>query len=165
VLVYQKGAWILHMLRILMLDLRTMNEDRFTGMLQEFYRTYNGGRVSTADFQRMVERHMGAPMDWFFKQWVYGTDLPTYRVAYKTEPAGNGQYRVKLRVEQQDVSDDFQMSVPVALDLGERRTARVRVTVKGPSSELELPLLAAEPKGLRFADLEAVLGEVKMVGW
>lgn len=165
VIVYQKGAWILHMLRILMLDLRTMNEDRFTGMMQDYYRTYSGGRASTADFQGVVERHMGESMDWFFKQWVYGTDLPTYRVAYRTEPAGNGQYRVKLRVVQEDVPDDFQMWVPVALDLGEHRTARVRVSVSGRSSEIELPLMPGEPKSLRFNDLEGVLGEVKMVGW
>ena len=165
ILVYQKGAWVLHMLRILMLDLKTMNEDRFTATMQDFYRTYNGRRASTEDFQRIVEQHAGFSMDWFFQEWVYGTAIPTYRVAYKTEPAGNGQYRVKLRVAQEGVPDDFRTYVPVALDLGSNRVARVRVNVTGPSSEIDLPLLPAEPKALKFNDLDGVLCDVKMVGW
>ena len=36
-IVYEKGAWLVHMLRVLMLDLKTMNEDRFTSGMREFY--------------------------------------------------------------------------------------------------------------------------------
>jgi len=85
-IVYKKGAWVVHMLRMLMLDLKTMNEDRFTLMMQDFYKSYQGKRASTADFRRIVERHTGADMGWFFDEWVDGTALPTYRVAYRTEP-------------------------------------------------------------------------------
>ena len=42
VLVYQKGAWVVHMLRIMMLDLKTMDEGRFTEAMREFYGTYQG---------------------------------------------------------------------------------------------------------------------------
>ena len=72
-MVYKKGAWVVHMLRILMLDLKTMNEDRFTETMQDFYRSYQGQRASTDDFRRVVERHAGTDMGWFFDQWVYGT--------------------------------------------------------------------------------------------
>ena len=61
-MVYKKGAWVLHMLRILTLDLKTMNEDRFTGIMREFYQSYQGQRASTDDFRRVVERHIGADM-------------------------------------------------------------------------------------------------------
>jgi hypothetical protein len=163
--VYKKGAWVMHMLRILMLDLKTMNEDRFTGMMKEFYRKYEGRRASTEDFQRVVERHIGTEMGWFFDQWVHSTAIPTYRVAHRSEPAENGQFRVRLKVRQEGVPESFQMYVPVTLDLGKDRVARVRVKVKGPVSEIELPLMPAEPKSVKFNDLEGVLGEVKTVGW
>ncbi len=165
VLVYQKGAWVLHMLRILMLELRTVKEDRFTAMMQDFYRTYRSRRASTEDFQRIVERHIGMSMNWFFTQWVYGTEIPRYRVAYETDRADDGQYRVTLRVEQDNVPDDFQMYVPVTVDLDQNRQGRFRVNVRGPQSEIVLPLLPAEPKGVKFNDLEGVLCDVKMVGW
>ena len=40
--VYPKGAWVLHMLRTLMIDFKTMNEDRFTNMMRDFYQSYEG---------------------------------------------------------------------------------------------------------------------------
>jgi aminopeptidase N len=165
VIIYKKGAWVLHMLRIMMLDLKTMNEDRFTDTMRDFYTSYQGKRASTADFRRVAEQHAGIDLGWFFDQWVYGTAVPSYRVAYRTQPPEDGKYRVTLRVRQENVPDDFQMYVPVAIDLGNNQTARLRVKVKGPSSDIDLPLLPGQPKAVRFNDLDGVLGEVKMVNW
>ncbi len=163
--VYKKGAWVVHMLRILMLDLKTMNEDRFTQTMQDFYRTYEGRRASTADFRRVVEQHTGTDMGWFFDQWIYGAAVPTYKVATRTEKMSDGQYRVRLQVEQEGVPSTFLAYVPVTVDLGKDRVARVRVKVTGAQSALELPPMPAEPKGIKFNDLEGVLADVKTVGW
>ncbi len=165
VLVYKKGAWVMHMLRIMMLDLKTMDETRFTSTMREFYSTYRGKRASTEDFRQVAEKHIGADLGWFFDQWIYRTEIPTYRVAYRSDPAENGQFRVKLKVKQENVGEDFQMYVPVTLDLGNDRVARVRVKVRGPTSEIELPLMPSKPKAIRFNDLDGVLAEVKMVDW
>ena len=163
--VYKKGAWVVHMLRILMLDLKSMNEDRFTQTMGDFYRSYQGQRASTADFRRVVERHTGTDMGWFFDQWIYGTAIPTYKVAYRTERMEDGQYRVRLQVQQEGVPENFLAYVPVTLDLGKDRVARVRVKVTGARSDLELPPMPAEPKAVKFNDFEGVLADVKMVGW
>ncbi|MBA3554578.1 MAG: hypothetical protein H0W29_07470 [Gemmatimonadales bacterium] len=163
--IYKKGAWVVHMLRVLMLDLKTMREDRFTGMMRDFYRRYEGRRASTDDFRRVVERHTKADMAWFFDQWVHSTAIPTYRVAHRIEPTADGQFKVRLQVRQENVPADFQAYVPVTVDLGKAGTARVRVKVKGPRTDLELPLMPAQPKGVEFNDLEGVLAEVKTAGW
>jgi peptidase M1-like protein len=165
VIIYKKGAWVVHMLRIMMLDLKTMNEDRFTETMRDFYTSYQGKRASTADFRRVAERHAGIDLGWFFDQWVYGTAVPSYRVAYRTQPADGRKYRVTLRVQQDNVPADFRMYVPVTIDLGNNQTARVRVKVQGASSDIDLPLLPGKPKAVRFNDLGGVLGEVKMVDW
>src|SRR5213078_3227472 len=83
---YEKGAWVLQMLRNMLLDTRTMSEDRFIATMQDFYTTYRGKRATTNDFQKVVERHVGQPMDWFFNEWVYGTAVPTYTFSWTTEP-------------------------------------------------------------------------------
>jgi hypothetical protein len=165
VIVYKKGAWVLHMLRMLTLNLQTMSEQRFKEIMGDFYASYRGKRASTIDFQRVVEQHVGQPMDWFFREWVDGWQIPTYSVATHTEPAENGQFRVKLRVLQENVPDDFLMYVPVTLDLGDNKVARVRVKVQGRRTEVELPLMPSRPKEVRFNDLHGVLAEVKNVGW
>ena len=164
-IVYQKGAWVVHMLRVLMLDLKTMNEDRFAGTMKDFYRKYEGRRASTEDFRRVVEKHAGVDMGWFFDQFVYGAEIPTYRVAHRAEKTADGQWKVRLRVRQENVPESFRMYVPVTLDLGKKQLARFRVKVEGPVTELELPPVPAEPKKVTFNDLEGVLAEVKSAGW
>ncbi len=162
-IVYKKGAWVAHMLRGLMIDLKTMNEDKFKAMMRDFYTSYRGKRASTDDFRRVVEAHAGTDMNWFFDQWVKGTAIPTYRVATVTEPADAGKVKVTLHVAQDNVPESFQMYVPVMLDFGDKRIARLRVLVKGRQSKIELPLLPEAPKRIVFNDLEGVLADVKMV--
>jgi hypothetical protein len=164
-IVYEKGAWVLHMLRAMMVDLKTMNEDRFAGMMKDFYQTYRGKRASTADFQRMVEQHTGQDMGWFFSQWVYRSAIPTYRVAYQFVDAPDGKYVVKVRVRQLDVPEDFQMYVPIGIELGKDQWVRVRKKVTGPLTEFELGPLPSKPKSVKFNDLDGVLADVKMEGW
>ena len=77
----------------------TMNEDRCTETMRDLYRTYQGKRASTEDFRRVAEQHAGTDLGWFFDQWIYGTEIPSHRVAYRFEPAEGGQYRVKLKVQ------------------------------------------------------------------
>ena len=111
--VYEKSAWVLQMLRNMMIDFPTMNEDRFTAMMQDFYQEYRGRRASTHDFQRVVERHTGQSMDWFFKQWIDGTAIPTYTFSWHAEADTAGKHALHLRVRQDDVPSDFTMPVPV----------------------------------------------------
>ncbi|MGH7498947.1 MAG: hypothetical protein ACREL3_08865 [Gemmatimonadales bacterium] len=146
-------------------DCDNVGEDRFTETMHDFYKKFEGRRASTEDFRRVVERHAGTDMGWFFGQWVYSTAIPTYRVSYRTTRLDEGQFRVKLHVVQENVPDDFQMYVPVTLDLGKDRAARLRVKVSGPTSDIELPPMPAEPKALHFNDLEGVLADVRMVDW
>jgi peptidase M1-like protein len=165
IMIYEKGAWVLHMLRIMMLDLGTMKEDRFTETLRDFYQSYRGAPATTDDFRRVVERHMGVPMDWFFDEWVKGTAIPTYHVAWSPQPAANGRYTVRMRITQEHVPADFQMTVLVSADLGDGRFAHFRVPVRGGQSDYTSPLLPAEPRDLKFNDLSSTLADVKMERW
>ena len=165
VVIYEKGAWVFNMLRMLMLDLRTMHDDRFTATMRDYYQTFMGGPATTDDFQRVVEQHMGMPMDWFFDEWVRGTAVPTYHVAWKNEPADGGRFRIRLRVTQDHVPATFRMPVLVAADLGQDRVAHFRVDVKGAQGEYLSPPLPAEAQRVTFNDLHAVLGEVRTESW
>jgi hypothetical protein len=164
-IVYEKGAWVFHMLRILLLDLKTMNEDRFKAVMQTFYAEHAGQRATTEELQGTAEELTGQDLGWFFRQWVYGSAIPTYRVAYKVEPGPEGHFLVTLRVDQERVPPDFLSYVPVALDLGDKQVVRLRVKVTGARTQVTLPPLPATPRKVRFNDLSGVLAEVKEVGW
>lgn len=159
--VYEKGAWVLHMIRNLMLDLKTMKEDRFFEMMRDFYATYRGREASTEDFQAMVEKHMDSTdMSWFFDQWIYGTAIPTYTFDYSIRPGEGKQYIATIKVEQRDVPPDFRMYVPLKIDYGKEGVARLRVLISGSGGEFELPPLPFKPKEIVFNDLESVLCEI-----
>lgn len=163
-LIYEKGAWIVHMLRVLMLDLNTAKDDRFSAMMRDFHDTYAARSATTDDFQAIVEKHVGTPMDWFFNQWVKGTTIPSYRVAWKNETTPEGQ-RVRLRVTQEGVSPEFQAWVLVSADLGGSRFAHFRIRVHGGQTEYTSPLLPAPARSVTFNELHSVLADVKTESW
>lgn len=164
-MVYEKGAWVFHMLRVMMLDLKTMNEDRFTATMKDYYQSFQGKNGSTADFQGVVERHAGIPMGWFFDEWVKGTQIPTYHVAWTNQPGDNNTTVIKFRVKQEGVGPDFQMPVLVAADLGENRIAHFRLMVNGDKTDYQSPPLPAGAKKVTFNDLHSTLATVKMESW
>ncbi len=104
-------------------------------------------------------------MDWFFDQWVKGTGIPTYHVAWTSQPASDGKYTARLRVTQEHVPPDFRAFVLVSADLGNNRVAHFRLPVRGDQTDYVSPLLPAEPKDLKFNDLNSVLADVKMEPW
>ena len=108
---------------------------------------------------------MQKDMGWFFKQWIYGTDLPKYKFSYKLGKTPEDKYLVHCKIEQEDVTDDFQMNVPLYIDFGDHRFARKRIFVKGPVTEITLPLMPIKPQKIIFNDLESVLCEVKQTKW
>ena len=160
VLVYEKGAWILHMLKTMMTDLNTLRADRFTEMMREFYTSYHGRAASTADFQRVVERYTNQPMDWFFEDWVRGMTIPSYNISWSTQPNGDGRLRLRMHIEQTRVPPEFRMPMLVAVDLGNDRTARFRVVVSGAQTDYVSPLIPGEPRGVTFNAMNSVLADV-----
>ena len=159
-IIYEKGAWVLHMLRAMMIDLNTMNEDMFTNMMRDFYTTYQGSSACTEDFQEIVEKHMQTDMDWFFKQWIYGTDIPEYHFSWNTRPVAGDRHLFGCRIEQSGVPDDFRAHIPISLDFGNQQHARFRVWVEGPVTEHQL-MLPEEPKKAVFNYLESVLCSIR----
>ena len=121
-LVYPKGAYILHMIRMMMYTQKN-GDARFQETMQDFVKTHFNQNVSTEDFKRIIEKHMtpdldfdgNGRMDWFFNEWVYGTEMPSYRFEYNLGPDGTN---LSGKITQSGVSDNFKMLVPIYLDFG-----------------------------------------------
>ncbi len=156
--IYNKGAWVLHMLRIMMLDVKTMNEDRFTNMLQDFYKTYHGKQATTENFKRIVEKHIGYDMHWFFKQWIYSAEIPEYKFAYQSTPAEGNKFLIQCKIKQMNVSDDFQMPILFEIIVNDKQIARISRQIKGNITEFKF-VLPIEPDEIKINYLNSVLGE------
>jgi aminopeptidase N len=120
VIVYKKACWVIHMLRLLLSDPESGSDARFFQMLHDFVTAYGGRDPSTEDFLKHAEKYMtrasdldhDRKLDWFFKEWVYSTGLPEYRLRTSVR-ALNGSYRVEGTITQRGVDPSFEMLVPV----------------------------------------------------
>lgn len=81
---YQKGAWVLHMLRNL------VGERNFKKGIQSYYAAFYNQNATTDDFRKAMEKASGKDLKLFFKQWLYQPVNPTihgtwdYNAAQKT---------------------------------------------------------------------------------
>jgi hypothetical protein len=160
-LIGTKGAYVLHMLRYLMRNFESRSDSSFIAMMRDFVETYYGKEASTEDFKEIVEKHVGEDMDWFFDQWVYGIDIPTYKFSYSTKPTADGKHLVTCEVDQENVPKDFRMWVPILLDFGMDQHAILRLWVDKPHNEYQLPKAPLKPKDVVLNPAHAVLCEVK----
>jgi hypothetical protein len=160
-LIYPKGAYILHMIRMMMWDRKTGDEN-FKTTMQDFVKTYAGKAATTEDFKAMMEKHMTPDMDlegnrrldWFFNEYVYGTALPTYKIDSTFDKDANGDVVFSFKVTQSGVDDKFRMIVPIYLELADGRTVYLgRARLLGNASvDQKVPL-----KGLKDTPKRALV--------
>jgi hypothetical protein len=85
---YDKGAWVLHMLR------RVVGDELFFPIFPAYGAAFAYDNATTEDFQAICESVTGMDLDYFFQQWIYGYNYPIYGYAYKTlrstDPANPG---------------------------------------------------------------------------
>jgi aminopeptidase N len=92
--IYTKGAWVLHMLRHL------LGDEKFFAMLKQYASAHAFANASTTDFQKACETAYGAPLDWFFQQWIYAQGRPVYKIVSEISPLGGGNFNIFLSIKQ-----------------------------------------------------------------
>jgi Peptidase family M1 domain len=161
-LIYEKGAYVLEMLRMLAEDAKSRDpDDIFIQTMRDFVSTYAGKNASTADFQRIVEKHFGQAMDWFFNEWVYGTEIPHYDFSYSLKDAGGGKTMAHMSLTQSGVSDAFYMKVPVYIWVQGTPRRFALVSIKGSSSASGDVTFNGRPDNITLDEFHTVLAEEK----
>ncbi len=165
---YSKGAYVLLMLRSLMYDDHAtgdQHEQPFIDMMHDYMETYRDSPASTESFKAIVEKHMTRQMDiqqnghldWFFNEWVYGTEVPRYHFTYEVQPADDGKFRIHTEITQSDVDDHFAMFVPVFADFGNGLVRLGQVGIAGNSTHKADFILDRQPKKVAFNAYKDVL--------
>jgi hypothetical protein len=160
-LIYPKGAYILHMLRMMMWTNQS-GDKNFEDLMHDFVKTYAGSNATTEDFRAAVEKHLtpemqrigGGKMDWFFDEYVYGTALPSYKLEYAFDKDADGSPLLTFKASQSGVTDEFRMLVPLYVELADGRIANLgRIAMIGNSSiDSKSPL-----KGIKDTPRRAML--------
>ena len=106
---YQKGAWVLHMLR------STLGDQAFFRGIRAYYRNHKNATASSEDLRVALERASGVDLRPFFKSWVYGAGHPHYQFSWQWDPA---KRVIKLNVNQLQVEPYFPNPLTIAVDTG-----------------------------------------------
>ena len=114
---YQKGSWILHMLRA------EVGDSIFRQSIREYYQQYKGVNADTRDFERVTEKVSGSDLKWFFDQWLYRPGMPELDIQEKTSPG-----EVKMDITQQKNLYRFYLDIDIVHTDGTITRQRVLVS-------------------------------------
>jgi len=149
---YQKGAWVLYMLR------RKVGDGAFFDGLRRYFQRYRGRSALTADFEAAMEDASGLDLSGFFRQWLERPGYPEVAVTWAWD-AGSGALR--LRSCQEQTGDPYRLELPVRIRAA-GTVRELRMTVAGTRDTLRVPLAAA-PDSVAADPLDRVLGPVRTV--
>ncbi len=156
---YNKGAWVLHMLR------HQLGDTTFRRGVKTYLERYREREVITADLERTFEEATGRSLAQFFQQWVYQGGYPAFEVNYSWDSEHS---MAKLRIKQTQQVDDLTPCFVTQVDLAftvptsdeatkdehvtETRTISMRV-IAGEDGQVEQSFyipLEREPLMVRF---------------
>jgi aminopeptidase N len=95
-LTYNKGAWVMHMLRGVLGD-----SAFFKAMKDWSFSEFRYGSATTGDFTNVLSQSVGSDMSWFVNQWIYGDGHPDYAISWICQPDfDHGGYNLVYFVRQ-----------------------------------------------------------------
>jgi aminopeptidase N len=105
-LIYQKGGWVLHMLR------SEVGTENFWTAIREYYRRYRNVNASTADLRAVFEQVSGQPLEWFFTQWLNRPGVPKIEGSWRYDPV---KKQVEVALSQTQTGEPYRVNVDVGI--------------------------------------------------
>lgn len=148
---YQKGAWVLHMLR------SRLGDDAFFRGLRLYYATHAGGVASTEDLRAALEKASGKDLRAFFARWVYDSGHPQYELTWQWT---KGELRLELK--QVQVGNAFLDPVPVSVTT--TSGTREMIIKSVGKTTVETIRLPEKPASIEIDPRNTLLKEARVTG-
>lgn len=127
---YEKGTWIIHMLR------RRLGDEKFLALLRDVANNHHS--ISTEQFRELAHQYGPTSPDpdfkTFFDNWVYGTGVPNVKLTYSWHAP-----KLSGTLVQHDVDDAFSAYVPVEVQTGSKSNVYWLATGSDPMA-FSIPL-------------------------
>ena len=102
---YQKGGWVLHMLR------SSLGDDVFFRGIRSYYSAHKEGTATTEDLRAALEKASGKDLSGFFKRWIYESGHPKYQLSWEWRQ----KREVRLVLRQLQSTSAFLDHVPITI--------------------------------------------------
>jgi aminopeptidase N len=107
---YQKGAWVLHMLR------REIGDSLFHLFIKTYYDRYKGKNADTNDLLKIAEEISHKDLHPFFKQWLYTPGIPQLSIRWKYNESNK---TISITVDQLQKQGAFQFPLQIKTEDGQ----------------------------------------------
>ncbi len=148
---YQKGAWVLHMLRL------ELGDEAFFALLKQYYQRFAGGYVTTADFQALAEEYRGSSLETFFDQWTESPVLPHLEISW-TSTTNATAAQVIVQVCQTQAGAPFEIPLELRFNHGKDQVQSEVVQIAAPQERFTLSLPFNPAKLVSDPDQELLAG-------
>lgn len=149
---YQKGAWVLHMLR------SELGDERFFRGIRLYYDAHRNATATTDDLRAALEKTSGSDLQEFFARWIYGPGHPRYELSWKWNSRTK---KVRLVLRQLQTEAAFPNALPIEiLTNGGKRRVVLKPTTKQTMKEVKLD---AAPAGIYIDPDNTILKEAKVI--
>jgi aminopeptidase N len=166
---YQKGAWVLHMLRT------RLGDDAFFRGIRAYYQAHVNATASTEDLRSALEKSSGQDLRAFFQRWVYESGHPQYELSWNFRlkasssggvASGNGGVsrtrELVLTLKQVQPGAVFLDPVPVTITTPSG-TRSITLKPTGPTT-VETVDVRDHPSAIELDPHNTLLKEAKVVG-
>jgi len=113
---YQKGGWVLHMLRY------ELGDSLFQQSIRTYYQKCRLSNADTKDFEQVVETVAKRKLDWFFKQWLYNGGHPLLKIDSEID-----KENLTLTIEQKNKLFLFPLNIEIEFKDGKKRIEQIEV--------------------------------------
>ncbi len=112
--VYDKGAWILKMLR------NEVGEETFYHIISDYLNKFRFSSASSEDFMNVCYEISKRDLGWFFDQWLYSRiSMPYYVVEYTTEKNDSNNYFCRVIIKQIQPETIFKNNLDIEISFSD----------------------------------------------
>jgi aminopeptidase N len=119
--VYQKGGWVLHVLR------GQIGTDKFRAGIREYYRRYRDGNASTGEFRQVMEEVSVSDLEWFFQQWVYRSGSPVVEGGWTYDATAK---KITVELTQTQPGEAYRLPLEIGVKGERMRIEKIEMTGK-----------------------------------
>lgn len=134
---YQKAAMVFHHLR------GEVGDQIFWQTLKKFVAQYQGRHADWGDIERVFSDESRQDLRWFFTQWIEQAGAPTLSVTHAAAREGSESrppFQLEMSITQ--AGPPTHVSVPIRIQLDDRREETVTVPVRSSRENIVVPLPA-----------------------
>jgi hypothetical protein len=155
-LLYSKGPYVLHMLRI------QLDDEKYMKVMRSVQEKYRHRSISTEQLLAEINRVSGTNYTYFFDQWFWDVGIPKFRYSWRSEEQPDGRFLITVHVSQEDKEHLKQVLMPIHIHFKKQTVLRYMPVVE---AEQDLRIFSPlQPEDVTLDDERTLLAEFQKQG-